>query len=177
MSTLLTCPTAPQLHRRPRRLPGAPLASVLAALVVTACMTPPAPPLEPEDFALTGVPLDADTTEIRLSFGEPDSVHVDENPFDAEQPLTIWFFDGFEVRFSGDRAVGYMVRAGDESTLRGVRVGTPADSVLRLYGPPTTSEPSRITYAEADDLAGLRVIDFVVQDEVVSRIYVGAALR
>jgi hypothetical protein len=157
----------------PRRR-GAALTILFAA---GSCGAPPAPPLEPEDFTLAGVPLDADTTEIRLSFGDPDSATVGDNPFDAEVPLVVWYYPAFEARFSGARAVGYMVTGGEEATLRGIRIGDPVDRVLRAYGAPTVEQPSRWTWAESDPELGLRVVDFVIEDDVVTRVYVGEAVR
>ena len=151
--------------------------AVALAIVAAACGAPPAPPLEPEDFTLSGVPLDADTTEIRLSFGAPDSMTAAENPFDAEQPFAIWHYRDFEARFSGERAVGYLVEGTAEATLRGVRVGTMLEEVARRYGTPTVEQPSRWTYVDDDPDLGFRVVDFVVQDEVVTRFYIGEAVR
>lgn len=145
-------------------------------LIPLACGAPPAPPLEPDDFTLHGVPLYADTTEIRLTYGAPDSATSAENPF-ASEPLLIWHYPGFEARFTEGVAAGYFVHAGDEATLRSVRIGTPADSVLRLYGTPATSMPSSWTYVDIDEEAGLRVVDFGMDADTVVRIYVGRAVR
>jgi hypothetical protein len=150
-------------------------AAILVAFQLTACLAPPAPPLEPDDFTLAGVPLYPDTVEIRLSFGEPDSVDVGDNPFAVDVPFTTWHYPDFEVRFSGDVAIGYMVSGGAEATLRRIRVGSHADEVRRAYGEPTSSLPSRLTYIDHDDDLGLRVVDFVIADDVVTRIYLGAA--
>jgi hypothetical protein len=152
------------------------VALILAALALAAaCVTPPAPPLEPDDFTLAGVPLYSDSLEIRLTFGEPDSVSTTENPFAADVTMSVWHYSAFEVRFSADIAVGYMITAGDEATLRGIRIGDTAALVQRAYGEPDVRQPSRRTYVEADDEFGLRVVDFVIQDSVVTRIYLGAA--
>lgn len=151
-------------------------ACVLAVLLL-ACGAAPAPPLAPDDFALAGVPAGADSMEIRLTFGPPDSIATSGNPFDAT-PLVAWLYDGFEVRFAGQATPsGYLIHAPGERTARGVGVGDPAELVLRLYGEPATVSASSWTYvAEADETAAdVKIIDVVVQADIVRRIYMGWA--
>jgi hypothetical protein len=151
----------------------------LAALVPAGCgaPVPPVLPLQPDDFTLSGVPADADSAEIRLTFGDPDSIAASENPFGGGSPLITWIYDGFEVRFAGQETpIGFMINAPGESTARGVKVGDPAEAVLLLYGEPGTRFESGWTYVDADNESGLHVIDFVVEADTVRRIYVGRAL-
>jgi hypothetical protein len=152
----------------------------LYALLLISCGPPPAPPtlpLQPDDFTLRGVPADADSTEIRLTFGDPDSIVESTNPFEGSTPLITWVYDGFEVRFGGrSMPIGYMIVAPGESTARGVTVGDPARLLLQLYGEPTTRFEPSWTYAHTDDESGLHVIDLVVEADTVRRIYVGRAL-
>jgi hypothetical protein len=165
-----------------RRLRGAigPACAAVGLFLAISCGPPPAPPampLEPDDFTLRGVPVDADSAELRLTFGDPDSTVESRNPFNDSTPLVTWLYDGFEIRFGGGAApIGYMIVAPGESTARGVAVGDPAERLRQLYGDPTTrSEPSW-TYAYAGDSA-LHVIDAVIQGDTVRRIYIGWALQ
>jgi hypothetical protein len=155
-------------------------ASLVACLLAggMAACTPAAnaPPLEPEDFLLRGLPDDADSAEVRLSFGEPDSIVESPNPFDAQEPIESWYYPGFLIQYSGDpRPVSFVITGGDEATLRGIRVGDPADHVLRLYGQPPYRYDAVWTYVDPLDPDGVFVIEFLVEDDVVSRIHLGRA--
>lgn len=144
--------------------------------MLAGCGPPPAPPalpLEPEDFSLAGIPADVDTAEMRLTFGDPDSIATSPNPFDGAIPLVTWIYDGFEVRFAGGSPIGYMIRAPGERTTRGVTVGDHARAVRRLYGDPSSRLEQRWTYVDAAAESGLRVVDIVIEDDTVRQIYIG----
>lgn len=161
--------------RRPRRV-------IAAAAFLLACgpsAAPPAFPLQPEDFTLRGVPLNADSAEIRLTFGDPDSIATSDSPFGSDTLLVTWIYEGFEARFSGEGpAAGYLIRSPGESTARGLSVGDPASSVRPLYGDPTTGVDDGWTYlfTPADD-TDLRVIDLLISGDTVRRIYIGRAVQ
>ena len=158
------------------------IASCVAAcaLLASACgpaAGPPALPLQPEDFTLRGVPADADSTEIRLTFGDPDSIVESPNPFTDDGPLIAWIYDGFEVRFaSGGTPSGYMIAAPGESTARGATVGAPAQLLLRLYGEPAARQEQGWTYADTTADSALRVIQAVIRTDTIRSIYIGWAL-
>lgn len=152
----------------------------LCTLLLSACTppSPPALPLQPEDFTLRGVPLEADSAEIRLTFGDPDSIVESRNPFVDSIPLTTWIYEGFEVRFGGEGPpIGYMILERGESTARGLSVGDPAELVLELYGQPSARFEPGWTYADTTDATVLRVINAVVMEDTVRRIYLGWALE
>jgi hypothetical protein len=156
------------------------LAACFAGCPILAGCGPPAPPalpLEPADFSLAGIPAGVDTAEIRLSFGDPDSIATSPNPFDATIPLVTWIYDGFEVRFADGTPIGFMIDAPGERTARGVTVGDHARTVRQLYGDPTTRLEHGWTYVDAAAESGLRVIDLVIADDTVRRIYVGRAIE
>ena len=154
-------------------------ATACALLLVAGC-TPPAPPvlpLQPEDFTLRGVPADVDSAELRLTFGDPDTVIESTNPFVDSIPLTTWVYDGFEVRFAGPASpTGYMILEPGESTARGLTAGDPVGLMLELYGQPATRFESSWTYADTTDASVLRVINAFVEGDTVRRIYMGWAL-
>jgi hypothetical protein len=153
------------------------LAALLSLLLLEGCGIPSAaPPLEPADFVLAGIPLDADSGEIRLSFGEPDSVVQSQNPYDAATPLVAWHYAGLVVRFSGAALPSsYLITGGDEATARGVRVGDAAASVVRRYGEPPFRYEGIWTYTELGSESELYVLEFLVEADTVSRIHVGRA--
>ncbi|MBR9990862.1 MAG: hypothetical protein KFH98_13965 [Gemmatimonadetes bacterium] len=147
-------------------------------ILLAGCAPPAAPvlPLVPDDFTLRGVPVDADSTEIRFTFGDPDSIAESDNPFEDDAPLVTWMYDGFEVRFGGEgMPLGYMIVAPGEQTARGVAVGDAAQQALELYGEPTMRFPPGWTWADTTDGTALRIIDVVVQADTISRIYIGRA--
>lgn len=146
-----------------------------SALLACGIPTSP-PPLEPADFVLAGIPLDADSAEIRLSFGEPDSVVASTDPYDAYSQLQAWFYDGFVVRYSGEAVPSsYLVTGGEEATARGIRVGDTAALLLKRYGEPTFRYDRVWTYTDVLDDAGAYVLEFLVEDDTVTRIHVGRA--
>lgn len=126
---------------------------------------------------MRGVPADVDSAEIRLTFGDPDSMVESRNPFVDSIPLTTWIYDGFEVRFGGQAPpIGYMIMSPGERTARGLTVGDPAEVMLQLYGEPTARFETGWTYADATHPSVLRVINAVVLGDTVRRIYIGWAL-
>jgi hypothetical protein len=151
------------------------------ALLLLGGCTPPAPPvlpLQPEDFTLRGVPADVDSAELRLTFGDPDTVIESTNPFVDSIPLTTWVYEGFEVRFAGPSSpTGYLITEPGEGTARGLTAGDPVRLMLELYGEPTTRFEASWTYADTTDASVLRVLNAVVEHDTVRRIYIGWALH
>jgi hypothetical protein len=153
------------------------LAAGSLAMVSLAACTPPAgaaPPLEPADFVLGGVPMEADSVEIRLSFGDPDSVVMTTNPYDAGAPLESWYYYGLVIHYDGEATpASYVVTGGDEGTARGVRTGDSIARVLERYGDPDYRNDAVWTYVDPSPDGELYVLEFLVQDDVVVRIHVG----
>ena len=154
--------------------------ALCVTLLLASCSAPAPPvlPLQPDDFTLRGVPTDADSTEIRLTFGDPDSIVDGMNPFADTVPLTTWIYDGFEVRFGGPATpVGIMITGPGERTARGAGVGDAAEVLRRLYGEPTAVLGSNWTYADTTNPAALHVINADVRSDTIRRIYLGWALE
>ena len=148
--------------------------AVAAAAAITACGPQPVPPLTLDDFTLRGVPVESDSTELRLTFGEPDSITTSPNPFPDDAPLTTWHYDAFEIRFAGgDGPAGYLLHAPGERSARGIGVGDPAPLALRAYGQPDAQYVPSWTWIDDSDPAALRVIDVVVESDTVRRVYIG----
>jgi hypothetical protein len=149
------------------------IAAVLTAAACTA-PTPGAAPLEPDDFLFGGLPADADSAEVRMTFGEPDSVVVADNPYDAFEPIESWHYNGFIVRYEGGiRPTGFLITGSDERTLRGIRVGDTAEQVLRMYGAPPYRYDPVWTYVDPLDAEGTFVIEFLVEEDTVRSIHLG----
>jgi hypothetical protein len=150
--------------------------AMLIGMLPAACLAPQpgAAPLEPDDFLLGGIPPESDSVEIRMTFGDPDSVVVSDNPFDAFEPIVSWHYDGFVVRFSGSAMpVGYLITGGHERTLRGIRVGDAGEEVLRRYGAPAYRHDPVWTYVDPMDVEGIHVLEFLVEEDTVRRIHIG----
>jgi hypothetical protein len=123
------------------------------------------------------VPATIDSAELRLSFGDPDSVAASPNPFDEGTPMLTWIYDGFEIRFAESAAPsGFMMRAPGERTVRGISVGDAARAVLHRSGEPSARTESGYTDVRESEVGALQVIDFVVSADTVRRIYIGRAL-
>lgn len=150
-------------------------------LVIAASCAPPqvpVPPIIDDDFSLSGVPLEIDTTELRLSFGDPDSIVSIANPVDDAVPIVEWYFDGFSVQFVGAPTPnGYLITERTEATARGVRVGDPAFVVRILYGAPTGGDDMAWRYVDPGDPTGQRVVDFLIETDTVRRIFVGRLIN
>jgi hypothetical protein len=155
--------------------------AALCTLLLCAACTPPAPPalpLQSEDFTLRGVPVDIDSVELRLTFGDPDSIIESPNPYADTVPLTTWVYDGFEARFAGPASpIGYMIVQPGESTARGLSVGDPTQRMQELYGEPSVRIESGWIYSDTTHASELRVIMTFVQADTVRRIYLGWAIR
>jgi hypothetical protein len=152
--------------------------TALLLLLLTACGPPPVPPaapLENDDFLLGGIPATADTGEVRLSFGDPDSISAGSNPF-AVEPLVTWHYPGFEIRFSGGVPVGVLILERGEQTARGLRVGDPETELRRRYGEPSVLSEDGWTYLEPAPLDGQRILHFLISNDTIRRIYIGRTL-
>lgn len=150
---------------------------ITACAFLPACNGPPVTPIIDDDFTLRGVPVSSDSTELRLAFGDPDSITTSENPFSSDVPLITWHYDGFEVRFAeGTLPSGWLIEAPGERTARGLGVGDPARLAERLYGRPDARLEPSWTWVYDVDPAMLRVIDVVIERDTVRRIYLGRAL-
>jgi hypothetical protein len=151
------------------------------ACVTFACGPAAAPrpaPLELEDFTMAGVPADADSTEIRLSFGDPDSAEVRGNPYDAYTPILAWYYADFTVLFEGSAVpAGYLLTGAGERTLRGIRVGDPASRVLQLYGRPLYRMDPVWTYVDPEDADAGHVLEFLIENDTVARIHLSRSAR
>lgn len=154
--------------------------TAMLGVLVAGCAAPAPPvlPLQPEDFTLRGVPVEADSAEIRLTFGDPDSIVEGMNPFADSVPLITWIYDGFEVRYGGPPTpIGFMIMGPGERTARGAGVGDEADLLLRLYGEPATVLDSNWTYTDTTHADALHIISALVLQDTVRRIYMGWALE
>jgi hypothetical protein len=163
------------MNMHPRTRAPAHRTAALLLLAAGACTppAPPPPPLELEDFALAGVPLDADSMEVRLSFGEPDSVVLAPNPYEADLPLETWYYSGLVVRYEGDpMPSSWVVTGSDESTARGIRVGDPAEAVLERYGEPIYRYDDIWTYVDPAPHMEEHVLEFLIREGRVFRIHV-----
>jgi hypothetical protein len=154
------------------------LASLPLLLACGPVATGSAPPLEPEDFILAGVPLDADSGEIRMSFGDPDSAFATRHPYDAAATIVSWYFRDFIVRYDDvPHPSSFVLTTREESTVRGIRVGDRSDRVLRLYGAPTYRNDPVWSYSEALEDGGQNVIEFLIEADTVARIHLGRQQR
>jgi hypothetical protein len=149
---------------------------LIAMLAGFACGPPrvPVPPIIDDDFTLSGVPLDADSTEIRITFGDPDSIVSIGNPANPSLPIVEWYFDGFRVQFiESEVPNGFLITERTEATARGVRVGDPAFFVKNLYGDRTGGDESTWRYNDPGDLTARHVVDFLIETDTVRRIFIG----
>jgi hypothetical protein len=127
-------------------------AALATCAFLTTCTPPAAPPLplEPADFVLAGVPPDADSAEIRMSFGQPDSVVLTQDPYEAGIAIENWYYPGVIVRYSGGAVpASFLIDGYDEGTARGIRVGDPVEPRdVQRYGEPLFRYDHIWTYAE-----------------------------
>src|SRR5437879_13020941 len=56
-------------------------------------------PLAQDDFTLGGLAEDTDSAAVPARFGKPDSVFVDNHPFDVDDKLVRWVYLRFTVFF------------------------------------------------------------------------------
>ncbi len=134
-----------------------------------------APPLTQRDFVLGGLEENMDSAVVRHRLGKPDSILVDESPFDVGAKLVTWRYRRVTVDFfASDRVVGLSTTDPSIPTPRGLRVGDSIARMKQLYGEPTGS------YADASDYEDphqhLHLIRVTVHDGHVAAIYLGYLL-
>jgi hypothetical protein len=147
----------------------------VVSLLLLSCwpMASSPPPLEPEDFVMAGLPPDADSAEIRLSLGEPDSIVIADNPYDAFTPVESWHYADFIIRYEGNALPSSVLLTGaGETTLRGVRVGDAGEHVLRMYGAPTYRQDPVWSYVDPVDGEATQVLEFLIENDTVMRIHI-----
>ena len=129
-------------------------------------------PLAQDDFTLGGLAEDTDSAAVRARFGKPDSVFVDNHPFDVDAKLVSWVYPRFTVFFfSMDHVVGIRTRDSRVATQRGLRVGDSVARLRRLYGEPTSSYHDDIEYEDPGE--HLHIMRVTVREGHVAEIYVG----
>ena|SRR2546430_4655843 len=133
------------------------------------------PPLAQPDFALAGIAEETDSAQVQRRLGKPDSVLVDQHPFDVGAKLVTWRYKRLTVDFfSSDRVVGLSTTDPGVRTPRGLRVGDSVVRLKQLYGEPTGSYEDAWDY---DDRAEhLHVMRITVRDGHVAAIYLGYLL-
>ena len=145
---------------------------------------PPAPapaavrtgPIDSTDFVVAGVEAGMDSAAVLRALGPPDSVRVDENPYDGGGRLPTWFYDGLTVLFTEEGVHGVNVEGPRHATARGVRVGDPAERVRAVYGEPTSEDSQSWDYADPADGSGLHMIGFQFAGGRVTSIFLGWVL-
>ena len=134
-----------------------------------------APPLRKADFALGGITQEMDSSTVRRTLGRPDSIDVDDNPFDTGAKLVTWRYRSLTVEFfSTDHVVGVSTTDRAVASPRGLRVGDSVTRLKQLYGEPTGSYEDVVDYE--DPQSALHVLRVTIHNGRVAEIYLGSIL-
>jgi len=144
-------------------------------LLIQAQALAQAPALRQADFALGGITQGMDSAAVRRSLGRPDSIVVDDNPFDTGAKLVTWRYRHMTVEFfSTDQVVGVSTTDRAVASPRGLRVGDSVTRLKQLYGEPTGSYENVMDYE--DPHGALHVLRVTIHNERVVEIYLGSIL-
>jgi len=132
-------------------------------------------PLGDADFVVGRLKEGLDTAAVRRALGAPDSVSVEDNPYDPGGKLFDWRYHDLTVGVADEGVYGMTLTGPGVATARGLRVGDPADRVRALYGPPAASGDDW-EYADPRDQGGMHVVRVVIAGGRVAHIFVGSVL-
>jgi hypothetical protein len=130
-----------------------------------------------QDFTLLGIPLEADSAWVLRVFGRPDSITVEENPFDTGGKLPSWHYRDIDVQYTySDTVFGMAVRSPAYKTRRGVGVGSSAAEIQAAYGEPTSGGQPNGLWEYLDPLQDLHTLTFTLRAGLVVQVYFGYIL-
>jgi hypothetical protein len=130
-------------------------------------------PLQPADFAISGLHLGMDSGMVRHMLGAPDSSAQIPEQRDPGATGTVWVYGQLTVLFSPYDGVGALEITGPlVATPRGLHVGDSAHRVRELYGAPASEDDSDWQYES--DRVDPNVMIVLFKKGTVERIYLGA---
>lgn len=154
-----------------------------AAAFVLACPAeaPPregSPWLTDNDFVVSGLPDDADSSEVLAKLGEPDSVISVPDPDEPDVDLLAWAYPDLAVALGDDGLrYGITLTGSGVPTARGLRIGDSTARVVALYGRPHQWAGDTWDYVAPDDPGGLHVMRVRLDGGRVSWIFLGWLLE
>ena len=131
-------------------------------------------PLGERDFAVGELHEGLDTAAVRRLLGAPDSVKVEDNPYDPGGKPRTWRYRDVTIELADETVYGIALDGPGVATARGLRVGDPADRVRALYGA-VAADGDDWEYTDPAN-PGMHVVRVTVKGGRVAAIYVGSIL-
>lgn len=131
-------------------------------------------PLEEMDWVIAGIEIGADSSDVRRILGDPRELVRSMHPYGSELELLEWLYPDLTVHLQGDGIVnGFTLTGPSLATRRGVSVGHDLETLNRAYGAPNEASSRRWLYCDPQYDECLRLIQFHVQGDRISSIWLG----
>ena len=132
-------------------------------------------PIGPKDLVFWRIPSGADSTVVRQSLGQPDSISTAADPSQADPTLTAWWYGDLQIVFNGADVLGEWATGPSLQTARGIGVGASLSRVRAFYGDPsrTWTDQGGLVYVDRRPTADDRCLYFEASDGRITRVYVG----
>lgn len=133
-----------------------------------------AAPLEEMDWAIAGIEIGTDSSEVRRMLGDPLELVMSMHPYGPELELVEWVYSDLTVHIQDEGIVyGFTLTGPSIPTRREVRIGHEMETLGIAYGAPTDVSNQRWLYCDPQYDECLRLIQFHTRDDRVSRIWLG----
>jgi hypothetical protein len=130
--------------------------------------------LDNSDFVVAGLSEGNDSAAVAARLGRPDSISVEANQYDPGAKLFTWHYRAVDIGFVIATVQSFEIRGPGLGTVRGVRIGTTADTVKAAYGEPSNRYDEDWVYS--DPKQDLHQITFRFKDGHVIMIFIGTVL-
>ncbi|MFZ5826288.1 MAG: hypothetical protein ACOY94_18500 [Bacillota bacterium] len=130
----------------------------------------------PRGQGYTGRPLESSLMELEMGMSIAEAKSLRPESDDPVELPYLWTARRVTYNLSEDGRIAW-IGAWSGATPRGLQVGDPADQVVRLYGTPTETLPSRLVYrsdkvrlefATAPDAGGIPVVTKITLESLVN---------
>jgi hypothetical protein len=151
---------------------------IIACLFLVLAMCPRVTTAQPKtilsdaDFVVGTLSGHTDSLAVRKALGQPDSIRVDDNPFDKGSSLVSWFYPDITINFGiSEQIHGLTLHSSRHATNRGLRVGDSLKVAVQLYGEPGHIYQNEWEYS--DPKSELHVIRLTTKNSCVREIFIG----
>ncbi|HEX9084057.1 MAG TPA: hypothetical protein VF836_04910, partial [Gemmatimonadaceae bacterium] len=130
--------------------------------------------IDSTDFVVDGLSQDSDSAAVVARLGRPDSVSVEDNPYDTGMKLPTWHYRALEVNFITTTVQSFEIIGPEVPTARGVRVGDTVERLRAAYGEPDSHDDDDWSYA--DSKQELHEIAFTIRNGRIAKVFIGTVL-
>ena len=129
--------------------------------------------LDSTDFIVVGLTQGSDSAAVFARLGQPDSVSLEDNPYDPGMKLPTWHYRAMNVNFIAE-VQSFEIIGPAIPTARGVRVGDTLERLKAVYGEPSNRYDDDWSYT--DPKQDLHQITFTVRSGRIVKVFIGTGL-